>query len=235
MLQVRPRNWTVVILVIGLIWGCALRVDAQQMPFFVVVHADNDLDMLSRDALSDIFLKKTTKWSDGSAAMPIDLAPESAIRKAFSEEIHKRSVDEVQAYWSGQEDAKGVTRPTIAADQKEALKLVRENRGAIAYVSTSADFTGVNIIAVVNPPVVIKKVPPNYTQSALRFRVQGDVVLRLQINEEGEVDDVTVIEGLKHGLTEEAVQAVKKWRFKPATTGGMAVSAEIDVTVNFRF
>ncbi len=34
-------------------------------------------------------------------------------------------------------------------------------------------------------------------------------------------------------FTEEAIRAVKKWRFEPATSGGISLSTEIDVTVTF--
>ncbi len=216
----------------ALLWP-AFPANAQQVPFFVIVHPDNDADMLSPQAISDIFLKKKTQWDEKLAALPVDLPPVSALRKAFSEEIHGKSVEEILNYWKKTEAAGGPEAPPIVPDQKAVIEFVRTNPGAIGYVSTTAPFGDVNIIALVNPPVVIKKVPPKYTDKAVRYREQGTVVLRLQIDEEGRVEDVTVVEGLKYGLTEQAIRAVKRWRFQPATSGGMPVSAEIDVSVKF--
>ncbi len=208
-------------------------VTAQQVPFFVIVNPDNDADMLSREAISSIFLKKTTTWQDGTSAVPVDLGPKSSIREAFSLEIHKRSTANIKSHWQKEAFSGTVVQPLEVATETEAIIHVRENRGAIAYVSTSASFDGVKLIALVVPPVVIKKVPPNYSQTALRFRIQGNVVLRVLIDEDGKVEEVTVLKKLKHGLTEEAVKAVKKWRFEPATSGGMPVSSDLDITINF--
>ncbi|MCD4749709.1 MAG: TonB family protein [Thermoanaerobaculales bacterium] len=221
------------LLAFSLVSLTSFLVGAQQVPFFVIVHPDNDAEMLSRQTVSDIFLKKTTKWADNLPAEPVDLSSDSAIREAFSIEVHNRSTANIKSHWQKQIFSGAQSPPLEVAAEEEAVAFVRQHRGAIAYVSTSASFDDVKIIPLVNPPVVIKKVAPSYSQRALRFRVEGDVVLRLQITEEGKVEHVTVLKGLKYGLTEEAVRAVKKWRFEPATSSGMAVSADIDVTVNF--
>lgn len=207
-------------------------VGAQQVPFFVIVHPDNDTEMMSRELISDIFLKKTTRWGADLSVELVDLKPESSIREAFSIEVHKRSTAEIVSYWSKQSAAGGQT-PPLEVSGAEAVAFVRQTPGAIAYISTSSPFDGVKLVPLVIPPVVVKKVPPSYSDRALRFRIEGDVVLRLLVNEKGRVESVTVLEGLRYGLTEEAIRAVKKWRFEPATSGGIALSTEIDVTVTF--
>ncbi|MEN8164508.1 MAG: TonB family protein [Acidobacteriota bacterium] len=206
---------------------------AQQVPFFVIVHPDNNVEMLSRQAISDIFLKKTTQWGDDLVAEPVDLDSESGIRRFFSLEIHDLSTADVKKFWQEKIDSGYQGPPLEVATEDDAIAFVRQHPGAIAYVSTSASFEGVKIVPLVVPPVVIKKVSPNYSERAFRFRIEGEVVLRLQVNEEGRVKDVTVLKGLEYGLTEEAIRSVKRWRFEPATTGGIPVSADIDVTINF--
>lgn len=207
-------------------------VGAQQVPFFVIVHPDNATEMMSRQLISNIFLKKTTRWGPDLSVELVDLKPESSIREAFSREVHKRSTAEIVSYWSEQGAAGGPTAP-LEVSGAEAVAFVRQTPGAIAYVSTSSSLEGVKLVPLVIPPVAIKKVPPNYSKRAFRFRIEGDVVLRLLINEKGRVEDVTVLKELEHGLTEEAIRAVKKWRFEPATSGGIPLSTEIDVTVTF--
>lgn len=226
----KPGIW---LFAFSLVFLSSSLVGAQQVPFFVIVHPDNDTEMLSRQMISDFFLKKTTKWRDEQLTEPVDLDSESKIREAFSLEIHERSTADVKGHWQEQILSGGQSPPLEVAGEEEAIAFVRRHRGAIAYVSTSASFDGVKIIPLVIPPVVIKKALPSYSDRALRFRIQGDVVLRLLITEEGIVEHVTVLKELKYGLTEEAVRAVKRWRFEPATSGGIPVSADIDVTVNF--
>jgi hypothetical protein len=46
---------------------------------------------------------------------------------------------------------------------------------------------------------------------------------------------VASVEGLEYGLNDEAIRAVKKWLYEPATSGGVPVSTEINVTVKFRW
>ncbi len=230
----KPRTFRLGTLLLTqcLIFSTVSWVGAQQVPFFVIVHPDNATEMMSRELISNIFLKKTTKWGADLSVEVVDLKPESSIREAFSLEVHKRTTAEIVSYWSKQVAAGGPA-PPLEVSGAEAVAFVRKTPGAIAYVSTSSSFEGVKLVPLVIPPVVVKKVPPNYSERALRFRVEGDVVLRLLVNEKGRVEGVTVLEGLKYGLTEEAIRAVKKWRFEPATSGGISLSTEIDVTVTF--
>ena len=207
-------------------------VGAQQVPFFVIVHPDNEMEMMSRQLISDIFLKKATQWRDGLAVEPVDLKPESSIREAFSLEVHERGTAEIEEFWADQESSGG-SAPPVEVTGAEAVALVRQHRGAIAYVSTSSPLDGVKLIPLVVPPVAVKKVAPSYSERAARFGIEGDVVLRLVVNEKGKVKQVTVLQGLEYGLTQEAIRAVKKWRFEPATSGGIPVSTDIDVTITF--
>lgn len=222
-----------VLIAVGILFLCSTMAEAQQRPFFVVVHPDNDIEMMSPEALSRLFLRRVTIWEGGIEARPVDLPPESRVRAAFSNQILGRTTDEVLTFWDA-EASRGLSPPPVAANDAEAVERVRSHPGAIAYVSTSAPLEGVKLIPVVTPPKAIRKIPPQYSQKALRFQLEGEVVLRLEISAEGDVEDVTVIQGLGHGLTEEAIRAVKRWKFEPARAGGVPISAPIDVTVAFQ-
>jgi len=206
---------------------------AQQVPFFIVVNPDNPVEMLSREFISAIYLKTSTNWKDGTPIEPIDLTPESRIREAFSREVHDRGTADVQKYWQEKAAEGGETAPPEAASEADAVEFVRQHRGGIAYVSTSAPLDGVLLVAVVRPPVAVDVVPPEYTERAARMGIEGSVVLRVQVSERGEPEDITVIKGLPAGLTAAAVRAVKQWHFDPATAGGVPVSADMEVTVKF--
>lgn len=85
----------------------------------------------------------------------------------------------------------------------------------------------------ITKPQVIYQPEASYTESARKARVQGVVILQSTINEAGEVEDVKVLKGLSHGLTEAAVAAVKQSRFKPATRNGVPVAVYYNQTVQF--
>ena len=90
------------------------------------------------------------------------------------------------------------------------------------------------IVGEVDPPVRIHYVDPLYTEIARRARIHGMVILQAIINTEGLVTDVKVLKPLSMGLSEEAVKAVKQWRYKPSTKNGRPVNVQLSVTVNFQ-
>jgi TonB family protein len=75
---------------------------------------------------------------------------------------------------------------------------------------------------------------PRYTDAARWARTVGTVRLYLLIGDDGRVQDVIVERGLPDGLTEQAVTAVKTWRFKPFRNSyGGAMAAKLHVDVSF--
>jgi protein TonB len=86
----------------------------------------------------------------------------------------------------------------------------------------------------VKAPIIVNRADPDYTESARRARIAGIVIVEAIIDRQGNVDQVKVIKGLPMGLADEAVKAVKKWKFKPGTHNGQAVATIFNLTVNFR-
>jgi periplasmic protein TonB len=85
----------------------------------------------------------------------------------------------------------------------------------------------------VKAPVAVNKIEPNYTDVARKAHISGIVIVEAIIDEHGNVDHVKVIKGLPMGLSEEAVTAVKKWKFRPGTLNGEPVPVIFNLTVNF--
>jgi TonB family protein len=86
----------------------------------------------------------------------------------------------------------------------------------------------------VSAPSLIKKVEPQYTEEARDAKLMGPVLLTVQIDTEGVPQNVKVVRGLPMGLSEQAVGAVKQWRFKPGMKDGKAVRVQANIEVNFR-
>lgn len=91
----------------------------------------------------------------------------------------------------------------------------------------------IHVTGDVRKPEKVSAPPPQYTEIARRARIQGVVILQATINEQGGVDNVTVLKGLPMGLTEEAERAVAQWKFTPAQLNGRPVAVYFNLTVNF--
>lgn len=86
----------------------------------------------------------------------------------------------------------------------------------------------------VTPPRLLKEVRADYTDEARRANVTGEVVLEIVVRRDGSVGDVRIMRRLGAGLDERAVQAVRQWRFAPATLKGTAVDVIVEVGVEFK-
>jgi len=100
----------------------------------LVVHRDNTVLQLQREQVVDIYMGRVTDFPDGTPALPIDLPPEAPLRSRFYRELVGKSVAQVNAYWARLLFTGRATPPRILADATAALRVVRENRNAIAYV-----------------------------------------------------------------------------------------------------
>jgi TonB family protein len=74
---------------------------------------------------------------------------------------------------------------------------------------------------------------PTYSEEAREARIQGVVILQAIIDEEGTVAELKVIKGLPFQLTENTLETVKNWRFRPATLEGQPVPVYYNLTVSF--
>ncbi len=85
----------------------------------------------------------------------------------------------------------------------------------------------------VTAPEKIFAPQPRYSEEARQGRVQGTVILQAVIEATGDVSDVEVLKGLPLGLSESAIETVRQWRFKPATSNGRPVAVYLNLLVNF--
>lgn len=87
-------------------------------------------------------------------------------------------------------------------------------------------------LPIVSPGILIKKVPPKYPKQARKQHLEGTVVLRATITKEGEISDLRLVSG-EPMLAEAALEAVKKWKYRPYQKDGQAVAVDTEITVNF--
>lgn len=86
----------------------------------------------------------------------------------------------------------------------------------------------------IQPPRLLRDVKPDYTDDARRRGVQGEVELEIVIGRDGRVRSVRITRSLDRGLDQQAVDAVRRWQFAPATRRGQPVDIVVEVAVEFR-
>jgi TonB family protein len=86
----------------------------------------------------------------------------------------------------------------------------------------------------VRPPRAIDQVDPAYSEEARRAKRQGTVLLRLTVGTNGLPSDICIGRAAGSGLDEMAIEAVKSWKFEPATKDSQPVAVRIMVETNFR-
>lgn len=77
--------------------------------------------------------------------------------------------------------------------------------------------------------------PPRYPYLARRQGQEGRVVLRVRVSARGDAKAVAIQRSSGYRLLDEAaLEAVRKWRFVPASRGGSKVPAPVDVPISFK-
>lgn len=86
----------------------------------------------------------------------------------------------------------------------------------------------------VEPPRLLREVKADYSDEARRANIEGEVELEIVVRRDGTVGDVKVLRGLRGGLNERAIQAVRQWRFSAGKMKGVPVDVVVQVGVEFK-
>ena len=130
---------------------CALGTAAEpagEPDFRVIVDPQSSMTSAPREVIAGAFLKVTTRWPDGEFIRPVDQRPGAAARKAFSQNVLRRSVGAVRSYWQQRIfSGRDVPPPELESDDA-VVRFVSEHRGAIGYVSPAAPTGATKIVAI---------------------------------------------------------------------------------------
>lgn len=131
---------------------------------------------------------------------------------------------EVPEEWKAFAAAQG---PSPGEGKTGALKAV-DLDGPVAEPGTYRVGRGVKA------PRVIRAVDAQFNETARRMKFNGNVIVSMVVDENGEPQRVRIARPLGLGLDEQAVAAAKQWRFAPATKDGQPVPVEMSIEVNFQ-
>jgi protein TonB len=116
-----------------------------------------------------------------------------------------------------------------AEQQKPAQPPVAQQQVAAAEAKPAAEAVAST------EPVLIRTVQPRYPTQARRANQEGWVVVSYNIDTDGNVNGVKVLDAQpRHMFDREAVDAVERWKFKPATRNGVPVEANRQQRIVFK-
>jgi len=86
----------------------------------------------------------------------------------------------------------------------------------------------------VSAPIALHHPEPKYSKKARSISFQGMTVLWIVVDAEGNIEQARVVQPLGLGLDQQALHAVRTWRFKPGMRDGKPVPVKVLVEVQFR-
>ena len=169
--------------------------------------------------------KNSSSHKQHSKSLPESPMAEISVQKVVSAPLH------IDVTYPG-----GQHKTFVASESAIHLDLQRETREPAA-TANNVDTASAVINAserVSRPDRGMEDVmpPPKYPLLAQQMKVQGSVVLLAQVGTDGSVESLRAVSG-PDILASAALEAVKRWRFKPAYKAGRPVSPETRITVNF--
>ena len=126
----------------------------------------------------------------------------------------------------------GLTEQGAEQAAQELNEEIKEWRQEISRGSGAPTFAVKN--GEVLAPRLVRKREPSYTRGASDARVQGTVVLAIEVWPDGRAHNIRIIRRLPFGLSWAAIRAVREWRFRPGTKLGEPVKVAANVETNFR-
>lgn len=100
---------------------------------------------------------------------------------------------------------------------------VKPSVAAPSHIRTSAGVT---------TGLLLTKVDPTYPPDALKTRIQGQVVLSVNIDKEGNVSKIEPVSGHQL-LIPAAMEAVRQWKYRPYVLKDQPVEVETQILINF--
>jgi TonB family protein len=183
--------------------------DAAELFYFLAVNAQNQaydtLDSTERYDIVDLGLQAI----DRALAIRPDDADALSLKGGLLE--HKAS-----GMSDDNEDTQATRDEADRLEQRAVELRTKKSGGGLTF------------------PEKISGDPAELTEMARKAGISGTVKVEAVIDEQGNVVDARIVEGLPMGLDEKALEAVRAWKFKPATAGGKPLKVNYTVMVTFR-
>ena len=163
-------------------------------------------------------LSGTLSFAGETSRNPIEHADLSGDELTF--EIHDaegRKIHFTLAFMAGK-----MAGEASIGDQVSKIQMVKTSSTAVYRVGGA-----------VSAPVLIRKVEPEYPDEARSSKLEGVVVLYVEVNSNGDVTNPRIIRGLGNLLDQKAIECVNQWKFKPGYKIDWPVTVAASIEVKF--
>lgn len=128
-------------------------------------------------------------------------------------------------------DVRAASLPSALATTSDSgwepmLPFVRRARTMDAVTGSGGDRTTA-------PAIAEYTTPPLYSDEARRRGIEGIVTIGVHVDEHGALSAARVMNGLGAGLDQNALVAMRQWRFRPGMRAGVPVPSDAEVEIEF--
>lgn len=85
----------------------------------------------------------------------------------------------------------------------------------------------------IESPVPVRMVPPKFPVEMRREGAGGVVTITCTIDEKGNVTEPVADKATHNAFIPPALEAIRKWKFKPAKKGGVAIALKVSIPIQF--
>lgn len=185
----------------------------------------SDFDKLALQIVSmDRFKPGTYEGAPVAIAQSVEV--EIRACKDETKDDHGKKFDQLQLRFQPVQTINSLPRPP------EEVVLTPENSSSQEININASQVYRVG--GEVSAPVIVFFREAKYSNKARRAKFEGICQLSLIVDTQGMPQDVHIVKAAGMGLDENAIEAVRQYRFKPAMKNGVPVAAMMNVGVNFR-
>ena len=173
----------------------------------------------------------------GSLITPMFLARQGSGDLEQHEHSHIASSDAVR-YARKRSHAKHAIRRLVRGDEGKIAKLASGTAGSSTESASAGSpfgslYEGSATGFEIKPALPVTGPQPQVYTPKLPRGFEGDVIVEVTIDEQGQVTNKILVRGLGNGLDEQAIAVLENWRFRPATRDGVAIPSKQDVYFHF--
>lgn len=229
-MKIPKARFAVALAVTG--WMICGAVNSQAGDVKLVANPSVRIDTISVAELKLVYLEEKISL-EGSHVEPV-LEKDGRVHEAFLQAYLGISEDDLQTYYRTLVFTGRGSMPRTLASDAEVVAYVAHTRGAIGYVSASADVEGLKLLTVgasnSEERRLLTRVEPTYPETLRRLNIGGTVRLRVSISAKGNVEQVELLGG-NPILGESATLAVQQWVY---AAGRSRTISEISIVFDRR-
>jgi protein TonB len=124
---------------------------------------------------------------------------------------------------------------SLSRRAEEAGAVMKTKILTLLVMVISLGMTQVSLLAAdgTEPPVPVRTVAPKFPDDMKRLGTSGLVTVSCMIDEKGNVSEPKIVKASNDAFAEPAMEALVKWKFKPAKKDGAAVAIRVNIPVQF--